>query len=161
MILAVCFRRSAFRAHFSPREIVCLPTAMTFARKIRRYRFRCIVLACKPAWRYGFTYGSGGPDSRIARCIGATLPRFSSGATCRATLPDSRRGRRGGATLPDPHQGRRAALPGSRGEVCVKRRAPLSRPSASACATFPSLFDCGSCRAMTHVISSIGLQKLT
>lgn len=30
---------------------------MTFARKIRWYRFRCIVLACKPAWRYGFTYG--------------------------------------------------------------------------------------------------------
>lgn len=175
MILAVCFRRSAFRAHFSPREILFLPTAMTFARKIRRYRFQCIVLACKPAWRYGFTYGIGGlPDSRIARCIGATLPRFSSGTTRRATLPDSRRGRRGGATLPDSHQGRRggatlpdphqerrAALPGSRGEVCVKQRVPLSRPSASARAAFPSLFDCGSCRAMTHVISSIGLQKLT
>lgn len=175
MILAVCFRRSVLRAHFSPREIVCLPTAMTFARKIRRYRFQCIVLACKPAWRYGFTYGVGGlPDSRIARCIGATLPRCSSGATCRVTLPDSRRGRRGGATLPDPHQGRRggatlsdsrwgrrAALPGSRGEGCVKQRVPLSRPSASACVAFPSLFDCGSCRAMTHVISSIGLQKLT
>ena len=109
MILAVCFRRSAFRAHFSPREIVCLPTAMTFARKIRRYRLRCIVLACKPAWRHGFAYGSGGlPDSRLARCIGATLPRFSSGATRRVTLPDSRRGRRGGATLPDSRRGRRA-----------------------------------------------------
>ena len=39
VILAVCFQRSAFRAHFSPREIGCLPTAMTFERKIRRYCF--------------------------------------------------------------------------------------------------------------------------
>ena len=67
VILAVCFRRSAFRAHFSPREIVCLPTAMTFARKIRRDCFRCIVLACKPAWRYGFVYGSGGYPILVSR----------------------------------------------------------------------------------------------
>ena len=162
MILAVCFRRSAFRAHFSPREIVCLPTAMTFARKIRRYRFRCIVLACKPAWRYGFAYGSGGYPILVSRA--------ASGRRCR----DSHQGRRGGQLClllvgGDAAEqlclilirGRRAALPGSRGEGCVKQGAPLSRPSASARAAFPSLFDCGSCRAMTHVISSIGLQKLT
>lgn len=75
VILAVCFRRSAFRAHFSPREILFLPTAMTFARKIRRYRFRCIVLACKPAWRYGFTYGVGGYPILVSRA--------ASGRRCR------------------------------------------------------------------------------
>ena len=119
MILAVCFRRSAFRAHFSPREILFLPTAMTFARKIRRYRFRCIVLACKPAWRYGFTYGVGGYPILVSRAAsgrrcrdsyqerrgGATLPDSCRGRRGGATLPDSRRGRRGGATLPDSHQG--------------------------------------------------------
>ena len=116
MILAVCFQRSAFRAHFSPREIVCLPTAMTFARKIRRYRFRCIVLACKPAWRYGFTYGSGGTPILVSRAaseqLSLILIRVRRGG---ATLPDSRRGRHGGATLPDSHQGatRRATLPDS------------------------------------------------
>lgn len=177
MILAVCFRRSAFGAHFSPREIVCLPTAMTFAWKIRRYRFRCIVLACKPAWRYGFAYGSGGYPILVSRA--------ASGRRCRDSHQERRAerlclilvgddaaeqlclilvgGRRGGATLPDSRQGRRgeATLPDSRREGCVKQRVPLSRPSASARAAFPSLFDCGSCRAMTHVISSIGLQKLT
>lgn len=175
MILAVCFQRSAFRAHFSPREIGCLPTAMTFARKIRRYRFRCIVLACKPAWRYGFTYGSGGTPILVSRAASEQLSLIlirvrRAERLCLILVGDDAaeqlsliliRVRRGGATLPDPHQRRRAALPGSRGEVCVKQRVPLSRPSASACAAFPSLFDCGSCRAMTHVISSRGLQKLT
>lgn len=188
MILAVCLRRSAFRAHFSPREIVCLPTAMTFARKIRRYRFRCIVLACKPAWWYGFTYGSGGTRFSYRALhrgdAAAMLIRSDAGeqlclilvggATCGATLPDFRRVRRAERLClilvgDDAAEQlclilirvRRAALPGSCGEVCVKQRVPLSRPSASACAAFPSLFDCGSCRAMTHVISSIGLQKLT
>lgn len=47
-ILAVCFQRSAFRAHFSPREIGCLPTAMTFARKIRRYCFGVSFLPVSP-----------------------------------------------------------------------------------------------------------------
>ena len=161
MILAVCFRRSAFRAHFSPREIVCLPTAMIFAGKSAGIVSGVSFLPVSPF---------GGMVLRMGRGV----TRFSSGVTCIVTLPDFRRGRRGGATLPRcssgttrgsdsaySRQGRRAALPGSRGEVCVKQRVPLSRPSASARAAFPSLFDCGSCRAMTHVISSIGLQKLT
>ena len=149
------------RAHFSPREIVCLPTAMIFAGKSAGIVSGVSFFPASPLGGMVLRTGRGLPVSRIARCLGATLPRFSSGATCRVTLPDSRRGRRGGATLPDPHQGRRAALPGSRWGGCVKQRVPLSRPSASARAAFPSLFDCGSCRAMTHVISSIGLQKLT
>ena len=97
-ILAVCFQRSAFRAHFSPREIGCLPTAMTFARKIRRYCFGVSFLPVSPLGGMVLRMGSGGlPDSRIACCIGATLPRCSSGATCRVTLPDSHQGLRGGA----------------------------------------------------------------